>query len=318
MITNSQGAHLDLQDQRLKYLYLSYQLGSMRAAADELGLAASSVSRQIGKLEAELDIDLVEQGTHRIRLTEAGQAAIAYYHARAEQFDALLSRLDDLRGRFLGTTVIAVGEGLLGARAIGELEGFFQSHPDARTEFITAPSFEVQRMILEDQAHIGVVFSPQQTGGLRSLYRFEQPLRAIVNPNSPLAHKAYVTLEDLASASVVLPGPKFRVRELADKAGKGKPFSITPSITSNSLQVILDCVRSNLAVTLLAELTVAPELQAGTVTAVPMASEEMNNTDIQIVIRKSRKLSSNTRDLIHHLARTIKKLSKDTASGGTP
>ena len=166
-------------------------------------------------------------------------------------------------------------------------------------------------MILEDQAHIGVVFSPQQTGGLRSLYRFEQPLRAIVNPNSPLAHKAYVTLEDLASASVVLPGPKFRVRELADKAGKGKPFSITPSITSNSLQVILDCVRSNLAVTLLAELTVAPELQAGTVTAVPIESVDMNSTDIQIIVRKSRKLSPNTRDLIHHLARTIKKLSKE-------
>lgn len=308
VLTND--CRLDLQDQRLKYLYLSYQLGSMRAAADELGMAASSVSRQIGKLEAELDVDLVEQGTHKIRLTEAGQAAIDYYRARALQFDALLGRLDDLRGRYLGTTVIAVGEGLLGSRAIGELEAFFQNHPNTHTEIIIAPSFEVQRMILEDQAHIGVVFAPQPTSGLRSLYRFPQPMRAVMHPESPLAAKPSVSLEDLANSAIVLPGPKFRVRELADRAGRGTPFSIKPSITSNSLQVILDFVRSKIAITLLAELPIFSELQSGAIKAVPIDHEEMSNTDIQIVVRQSRKLSPTARDLIHHLARTIKQLRK--------
>lgn len=59
---------IEIQDQRLKYLFLSHQLGSMRAAADELGLAPSSVSRQIGLLESELAIDLVECNLFIIRL----------------------------------------------------------------------------------------------------------------------------------------------------------------------------------------------------------------------------------------------------------
>lgn len=301
-------SRLDIQDQRLKYLYLSHQLGSMRAAADELGLAASSVSRQISKLEEELDIDLVEQGTHRIRLTEAGQAVVDYFRARAQQHEALLNRLDDLRGQFLGTTVIAVGEGLLGAALISQLQDFFRNHPNSHTEIIIAPSYEVQRMILEDEAHIGVAFSPAPVSNIRAVYRFAQPLRAVVHPDSPLARQERVSLETLARSTIVLPGPKFRVRELAENACKGKDYSIVPTITSNSLQVILDFVRTNIAVTLLAELPVTPELRTGEVRAIPIDCPEMNATDIQIIVRQSRKLSPVSRDLINHLARTIKQL----------
>ena len=301
----------DFQDQRFKYLYLSYQMGSMRAAADELGLAASSVSRQISRLEAELDIELVEQGTHRIRLTEAGQLAVDYYRTRLSHHEVLLDRLNDLRGRYLGTTIIAVGEGLLGARMIDELRSFFHNHPDTHTEIVIAPSYEVHRMILEDEAHIGVIFSPPPSQSIRTLYSFEQPLRAIVHPDSPLADKEKISLEELAESSIVLPGPKFRVRAIADNAGRG---TIKPSIISNSLQVILDFVRARIAITLLAELPIIPELQAGTFKSIPVDCPTMNATDIQIVVRQSRKLSPVSRDLINHLARTIKKLCKQASA----
>lgn len=154
---------LEFQDQRLKYLFLSYQLGSMRAAADQLGIAPSSVSRQINLLQTELSIDLIEAGTHRIRLTEAGLVTVDYYRARASQHEALLNRLDDLRGQHLGKTVVAVGEGLFGAQLIGKLQSFFKSYPGLRTEILIAPTLEVQHMVMEDQAQIGVLFAPIPT-----------------------------------------------------------------------------------------------------------------------------------------------------------
>ncbi len=45
-------------------------------------------------------------------------------------------------------------------------------------------------MIQDDEAHIGLAFAPASTATLRSLYAFEQPLRAIVSRESPLAKKA--------------------------------------------------------------------------------------------------------------------------------
>lgn len=296
---------LDFHDQQLKYLFFSHQLGSMRAAADELGIAPSSISRQIAKLEAELDIDLVEQGTHRIRLTEAGQVAIDYYRARASQHEALLDQLSELRGRFLGTTIIAIGEGLLGSQAIVELQNFFKQYPDAHIEIIIAPSFEVQRMIQDDEAHIGLAFAPASTATLRSLYAFEQPLRAIVSRESPLAKKHVLTLTDLANTPLVLPGPKYRVRELVTQACKDEPFTIEPVVTANSLQVILDLVRAGIASTVLPELPLVSELTSGLFKAIPLACEAMNSTEMRIIVRPSRKLSPVSLALIRHLARAI-------------
>lgn len=104
---------IDMQDHRLRYLHLSHDKGSMRAAAEALGVATSSVSRQIARLEEELDIELVRPGTHRISLTAAGEAAVDYYVERLRQHSALIDRLDELRQRQQASTVIAIGEGLL-------------------------------------------------------------------------------------------------------------------------------------------------------------------------------------------------------------
>ena len=298
-------APLELKDQRLKYLFLSHQLGSMRAAADQLGLAPSSISRQISLLESELDIDLIEVGTHRIRLTEAGQATVAYYRARAAEHEALLNRLSQLREQHMGKTVLAVGEGLFGAKLIGQLQAFFESHPKMHTQISIAPTLEVQRMVLEDDAHIGVLFAPHNHVSLRRQFGLGQPLRAVVHPAHPFASEPSISLEQLAAAHLVLPSQGYRVRELVSAACRGKALTIEPAITANSLQVILDFVKANMAITLLAEVMILPELAAGTLVAVPIQCPEMNSTELQIVRRQGRKLAPVCYEMMRHVARSI-------------
>ena len=64
---------------RLRYLYEAARLGTMRAASEELNVATSSISRQIAALEKDLGMRLIEGGRRKIKLTEAGDAAFAYY-----------------------------------------------------------------------------------------------------------------------------------------------------------------------------------------------------------------------------------------------
>ncbi|WP_223279206.1 LysR family transcriptional regulator [Pseudomonas putida] len=296
----------DLQDHRLRYLYLSHDKGSMRAAAEALGVATSSVSRQIARLEQELDIELVRPGTHRISLTAAGEAAVAYYIERLHQHSALIERLDELRQRQQASTVIAIGEGLLGARAIASLQGFLHAHGAHKAEIISAPSLEVQRMVLADEAHLGVVFSPSATARLTRLFSLVQPLRMIVHRDSRMAQRSTVSLAEVASESLVLPGVNFRVRELADAACKDQPFAIVPTLTSNSLAVILDYVRSGLGATLLAELPIIDEIRSGTFKALAIDCEAMNITDIQIVTRRGRTLDSLSRELATEMAKAMR------------
>jgi len=51
--------------------------GSFSAAARRMGLTPSAVSRQVARLEAVLQVRLLERTTRKLRLTDAGTAAYA-------------------------------------------------------------------------------------------------------------------------------------------------------------------------------------------------------------------------------------------------
>src|ERR1700680_2119286 len=92
-VISARGAwkQINMQDLNLRYLYEAAKLGSMRAAADNLGVAVSSVSRQISQLEADMGIGLIEHGRRTIKLTEAGLLLIEHYSEQLrvnEAFDA--------------------------------------------------------------------------------------------------------------------------------------------------------------------------------------------------------------------------------------
>lgn len=296
----------DLHDYRLRYLYLCHEKGSMRAAAEALGVAASSVSRQVARMEEELGIELVKKATHKACLTAAGLLLVEYYTQRVSQQAALFDQLAELRARQGASTIIAIGEGLLGVRAINSLQAFLRQHTKHKAEIITAPSFEVQRMVLADEAHLGVVFSPSTVAKLTRLFSVPQPLRLIVHQRSKLASRSQITLEEIANEPLVLPGANFRVRQLVDDACKNQPFQIVPALTANSLTVILDFVRSGLGATLLAELPIIEELKAGTFKAIAISHDEMSGTDIQIVARRGRALDELSRALATEMAKAVR------------
>ena len=50
------------------------EAGGFSAAADEMGLPKSTISRRVSRLEKRLGVRLLERTTRRMRLTEAGQA----------------------------------------------------------------------------------------------------------------------------------------------------------------------------------------------------------------------------------------------------
>ena len=60
-------------------------------AAERLGMSRATVSAQIGDLERRLGVRLFQRSTRAVRLTEAGEAALA----------AMFEIADEMRGRLL-------------------------------------------------------------------------------------------------------------------------------------------------------------------------------------------------------------------------
>ena len=118
-----------LQDLNLRYLYEAAKLGSMRAAADSLGVAVSSVSRQISQLEAEIGLALIEHGRRNIKLTETGQLLIEHYSDQLRLYEAFEAKLSDIKGLRTGRILLAVGEGFIGQPLSNMLVRFNAKHP---------------------------------------------------------------------------------------------------------------------------------------------------------------------------------------------
>lgn len=101
---------------------------SFRAAAEELFLTQSAISRQIRSLEDELGFSLFLRGTRHVELTGDGAALQATAIAVLERLDQTVRQLRQARGRrVVNVTTFASFASLW---LIPRLEAFQREHPD--------------------------------------------------------------------------------------------------------------------------------------------------------------------------------------------
>ena len=93
-------------DSRARYLYEAVSNGSVRAAAEKLGIVPSAVSRQISLLEEEMGVALVERHRTGVVPTQAGQLILDYYRQHQAHQHDMLAKVDAVRGLRSGTVSI--------------------------------------------------------------------------------------------------------------------------------------------------------------------------------------------------------------------
>ncbi|MCB1435065.1 MAG: LysR family transcriptional regulator, partial [Alphaproteobacteria bacterium] len=69
---------MNLPTELLRTFIKAVDLGSFTRAGDAVGRTQSAVSLQMRRLEEMLDTQLVERGTHRVKLTEEGATLASY------------------------------------------------------------------------------------------------------------------------------------------------------------------------------------------------------------------------------------------------
>jgi DNA-binding transcriptional LysR family regulator len=280
-----------LQDLNLRYLHAAAKLGSMRAAADSLGVAVSSVSRQISQLEAETGIALIEHGRRSIKLTEAGMLLIEHYSEKLRLQEAVDARLSDLKGLRAGRIFLAVGEGFIGEPLSNLLIRFHAKFPGLLINVhMAASSNEVARMVAEDDAHLGLVLQASEDPRIRVLASVRQPLCAIMRSDHPLARRHLLKLGDLTSHRLCLPENTSRTRQLLQVAEFEAGISLQPELTSNSILLLKSLIQSGEFFTLLPRLAASKEIETREFAAVPLDGPSLRDIAVQLISRLGRRL----------------------------
>lgn len=148
------------------------ETGSFTLAAERLGLGQSTVSQHIQKLETTVGRKLLSRDTHRVGLSNDGEAMIGY----ARDMLAIADRAErhfragDLRGRIR----FGVSEDLVNSQLPLILEGFARSHPSVDLELTVALSGPLFQM--QDNGEIDLVLAKRRLGETRGALLHREPL----------------------------------------------------------------------------------------------------------------------------------------------
>ena len=279
-----------ISDNRLRYLYESARLGTMRAASEKLQVATSSVSRQIAKLEKELEIALIEKGRHRIKLTEAGEAACAYYRDKISLEEDLLSRIGELKNMRSGNIYLALGAVFISRPFSQILQNFANKYPDIDIHILTDTTPALLQRVLTDEAHFGLVFAPPPAPGIRIRLDLPAPLKVIVCSTNPLSDKKIISLSDIADKKIGMLEEGYRIRQIIRNAEQEEGVFLKSSITTNYISLLTDFVVRGRGIAILPEIVVQSELMSGELKAIPTNSGILNATGACLITRIGRQL----------------------------
>lgn len=146
--------------ERARYFEASARLGSLRAAADEVGISQQSLGQQIELLEEDLDTVLLTRTRRGVTPTAAGEALLAPARQLIGAEDDLRDAATRLRGDYQGAVrlgcVPALATALLGPVVAQLLTG----HRGLKFSVVESSSRDIESRVAEGQLDLGVVTQP--------------------------------------------------------------------------------------------------------------------------------------------------------------
>lgn len=281
--------------------------GSVRHAAERLFLAQSAVSRQIALLENELGVPLFERHARGMILTQAGHLLLAYSTDMRCRFEELRGHIQEYETLQRGHVEIVCVEGVLARFMPNALRIFADECPGISLNVVSLGSHVIAEAIAEHRFDLGIVFGSSPRIDLLELAKMDQPLCAVVSSGHPLAKLGHCTLAEVADFHVVLPDRSFGIRQLIDRVSANGKFTLNKMTETNTLAFAQRLVmQSKSCVTFLPGDMVLPEIEAGTLVAVPLIDSSLRGTRVTLVASTTRKLSRAASHMARHLTELMK------------
>jgi LysR family transcriptional regulator, benzoate and cis,cis-muconate-responsive activator of ben and cat genes len=188
---------------------------SFSRAADELHVAQSAVSRQVGLLERELGVKLLRRTTHEVALTDAGRHLLERGESLARDADALW---EDMRAFAAGERGrLRVGYSTsIGYETAPRLIGVArEALPDVAVSSVVLPSVELPDAVLHGTVDLALARCALDADGLqRSVVRRER-LGALVPASHSLAGREAADVGELRDEPLLLHDPAANPRHHA-------------------------------------------------------------------------------------------------------
>mgnify|MGYP001038259169 CR=1 FL=1 len=205
-----------MEYRHILHLATAARLGSLTAAAGELGISQPALSKSLRSFEQALGVRLLERGRFGVRPTRFGEAVIARGHVIDAEIRGVAEEIAALRRS--GSIRVVMGCGPSEAtRLLPEtLALFSRSHPEIRVTVLYGLNETLMPMVKRAEIEFALSSIPRTASDpdLSQRILHSDEAAVIARPDHPLARRRTVTPSELLGQRWVLA----RRRELERRA----------------------------------------------------------------------------------------------------
>lgn len=253
-----------MQIESLKVFCDLAETESFTKAAHINDVTQSAVSQQITSLERRFKSLLIERSKKRFRLTREGQVLYDYSKQMLQIYDALDSKLQEIKDIISGTirvaTIYSVGLHDLPPY----LKKFLKAYPTVNVHVEYRRAAQVYEDVIGNVVDLGLVAYPTRDSKLEIFPLRKDPLVVITHPQHPLAKHKTIRLKTLSGAKFIGFDPDTPTRKAVDKILKEHAVDVQHVMEFDNIETVKRAVEIDAGVAIVPQGTVTQEISKQT------------------------------------------------------
>ncbi|MDF0695884.1 LysR family transcriptional regulator [Rhizobium sp. MC63] len=286
-----------LDERAIFYFLCVYEHGSLRSAAEALGLTPSAIGRKIQILEHQIGYPLLNRDLRGSKPTPAADLLAKYLKDRNKRDRQVLHQINEHEGLESGEIAISTGEGFAQDMMETVLADFMIARPGIRVKVTIGTTEEIIKDLLDNRADVAFAYNANRTDEIEIVAECSDPLCAYVHESHPLAGKGEAYLSQLTDYPSALHSKSSGIRAAMTRFQNDE--GITPRIQfeTSSLQLLKSYVEKNIGITFLPA-SAGTFLFAAEIKRISLIDAAFDNAKNQLMLHRGRAHSGITMQLI--------------------
>ncbi|WP_333846056.1 LysR family transcriptional regulator [Limnohabitans sp.] len=180
------------------------ELGGFHKAAERLNISQTALTRRVQKLEAYLDLKLLDRTTRFVKLTSVGEDFLPQARSIVHDMSAAVTRLKDKSKYSTGNFTLSCVPTMAAYILPNLIRLYAEKFPNNRIRLVDATSYQVREAVLSNQAEVGISIHGEKHPNLVETQLFEDPLMFFCRKNHPLSKKKSVRWSDMSDANLIV------------------------------------------------------------------------------------------------------------------
>lgn len=275
----------------LKQIDAVAHTGSIRAAAGQLNVSASSINRRIILLEEQLGTPLFHRSRTGMQLSAAGEILIAHVRQTLRDAERMEGRLEELSGMKGARVRISAAPGLVEGLLARVLREFHARYPAIYLSIRARNVGEIESDLSSGDADLGLTYAFAGESMLAPTAIFKTRLGAVVSPDHDLANRTDLRLSDLIGHTTAVADASTTIHTLLTVAFSKADIPFSPGYLTNSTGLLKELARRGAAVTLLSRFDVGEDINDGTLRFIPLLGKELSSHELVLGHRRGATLN---------------------------